>query len=536
MEKMTNEKMERNRHRMFEQLHIDKTFEPFIGKTYIQDKQKHILFVSYDEWSYMRDALKKYAPKKNGKTGPILKDDSTEMNIRQLFRSSPYYKHIDGVLKGINSGLTSEDVAFHNFVVRPVDWVDHSKYRNDKEAYFIEESTKAFRAVVDFCRPDMVIFCSQSDYHQINSALNSTLNSFLRERGIEYLESGNLNYDMDPDVKEIDNTLIPTANPLRALNRYADFPSCIKDHPDYKKSWDYDRINLDLQQIKYDSEHKYRNIPDELQKLAAFIDNEIKSTGSFIHHRMLQVLKNLERTMQNEYAELMFQHIEDHNEDKFFSDILCTEIKPQMYKSLHMLKAITLEFERAFVDQSIRRCHSYCTYSPGTKRNSLMNRHEKDRETAKQDLIKEGVDPEDEEKLKITTKRWNEIKRQNSYAFSKSEFRRKEDLDFKEKYNSLLEKELDGKKLTKAEQKFLNDEFGRFISLPQQNEYENFEKTAKTIKSKIINTIRKDRNISLEALSKAFFIDEYYLAKFLEKEYITLDNGRWEGKTLDKGV
>ena len=115
---MTFERMVSNRKRLFYEKDIDYIFEPYIGNTYYYEKQKHILFLSYDEWAYRNEMHTNIPLVKQKFRSTINKTD--EADIHQLFRYSQYYKHIDRVLKAIKSDLTAEDVAFYNFLVRPI--------------------------------------------------------------------------------------------------------------------------------------------------------------------------------------------------------------------------------------------------------------------------------------------------------------------------------------------------------------------------------------------------------------------------------
>lgn len=535
MTPLTYEQKKKNRESLRKKLKMDKPFVPFIGHSYGFEDQKRILFIAYDEWAYMTNGGQ-YDKTPGFKRKEL---ESPDMTVSTLFRSSPYFRDIDKVLKAINSGLTAEDVAFYNFVIRPIDWNRYKKFRNDRTAYYIDKSIEAFKAVIDFFDPHLVIFCAKNDYNQINRALNYTLNQFLRVRGIEYLESANLNYEMTPEVPEKDNPAQPTANPIRTKYGYADLNAFIKGHPQYKRKCEYDDIRLDLQQVKFIHDKKYPNIPEELQKLAAFIDNELNVPGSFMRHRMLQALKNFEREVQKNYTQLMTKHIEKiQDETKFFKNPLCTEIRPQLYRTLHMLKAITREYEKAIVEQTIPNRKFCCTVSSNEKREYRLKDQAQKRIERKQKALSEIIhDPEeapDEQKISITKKRWANIRNSNQHIYDLNQNNETIDMNFRKKYEKLIEKDVYGsEELSPEEKQCIDQNFERFMNFPREYEVQEQDKSAMKVKAKIIDMIKKDRSIPLHELSEASFIDEYYLGKLLKCWGIKKKNQEWNGSILN---
>lgn len=538
---MTYEKMIRNRARLFNANKINNTFEPFIGKTYFCEWQKKILFVAYDEWSYRTEENPHPTTRR-----PSTLMRSKDKDVSHLFRSCPYYKHIDKVLKGINCGLTVEDVAFYNFLIHPIIWKNYKKYGIINKNSIIQDSVKAFELVIDFCNPDLVIFCSMEDYSQVNKALNSTLNGFLRERGIEYLESGNLNYDTNI-LPEHDTPTKNIRHDIRSFSIVQDFDNAISG--DYDEHYnadtcDYDYKLLDLQQVKLKNEQKYPNIPHELQKLASFIDSELKSSGSFIRHRMLQLLKELEHNVQQNFLDIMNKL----NDDIFgfpSKSSLGTPI-PGLFDALHLLKAITIEYEKAIIDPTVQKRKLCCSFSSETKRKFLFDKQAKELAKKKQDILKDSNkyalnENSQNKKSEKTKKRWEYMGNLNQI--------RKNIIKNEQKFDSLLLEYINNPyALSHDEFKFLKENSPKYTKLSLEKLEEKIEKQIygddendkqvqiyfESCCNEIINMIRSDRKISLEALAKANHIDEYYLSKLLKKWNIKNINGRWRGSMLKK--
>lgn len=520
---------------MFLTLDIAPTFEPFIGYTYMCEGQKRILFIAYDEWSYMTNADIYNDPNKE-----ILTTHDSYMNVSKIFRSSPYYRHIDMVLKSIKRGLTAEDVAFYNFVIRPIGWEKYKIKRDDREASYIKKSIRAFKAVIDFCNPDLVIFCSWNDYYQVNNALNSNLNFYLREKGIEYLESGNLNYDMDPDLQQENFHKPPAIDFYKSMFRHANLfieqPE-IESHPEYDRDDEFDEICLNLQQIQLDNEKKYRGIPEALQTLARFIDCEIKSPGNFMRLRLHKVMKTLERRMYHDYEELMYQYVSEiKNADDYFGNPLCTFVRPAMHYTWHMLRAITDEYEKMLIDVPISKRKFCCSFASNKKKGILQKNSVKRLAQMKDKMIQE-IKSEDNNSvnLKDLTKiRWEQIRTQNQELYRNQFIQSKKLDDEWKKVKTLLDRDIDGKKLSPEEKKYLDAHVGKYIARPPTDaEWDILYDYSLNGYKRIIDKIRNNRSISLEALSKAVHIDEYYLSDRLKLWEIECINGLWQGKPLD---
>lgn len=559
---MTYERMKNNRKRLFHEKKIDHRFEPYIGKTYYCEKQKHILFVSYDEWAYrIDDSTSK--PKPN---------TYADFDVSHLFRSSEYYKYINKVLKGIKSYLTMDDIAFYNFLVHPIDWTDYYKIHNrNYNADYITKSTEMFEHVIDFCNPDIIIFCSKDDHDKINIALNNQLNSFLRERGIEYLESGNLNYDLDENP-ETDDPIHKEPSDIRTQNGNLFFDQAIVDDLRIEQTCNYDYIRLDLQQVALNQEQKYNNIPDELQKLAAFIDCETRSPGSFMRHQTLQFLNDIERKLQKCYVGLMEEDIEDvQNTYDYQHNHLCSKTMPALYETLHMLKALTNEYEKATIEQTIPKINSCCTYSSKDKRASLLSNHANDLSEKKkkildeikfgkntQDTDKKGIskgsantdkkreeridkEAPDTDKQEKTAQRWKNL----SYFNRNLNERMRLNRATRKRFDSLLDEYINCSQLTENEYHFLKENCQKYTgsSLDELDKtFDNMDNSSETFEKEFMDPflqiikdlIKKNPNITLESLSKAVLVDEYYLGSLLQTKGIQQKNGRWHGLRLKK--
>lgn len=562
---MTYDKMIRNRARLFSENKINKVFEPFIGKTYFCEGQKKILFIAYDEWSYRTGVDKSNLKPSNRKPSEYMSyEDATD--IKRLFLLSQHHKHIDTVLKGIESRLTVEDVAYYNFLVRPIEWNDYKKYKEVSSTEVVKESVELFELVIDFCNPDIVIFCSREDYDYVNDALNSKLNSFLRERGIEYLESGNLNYDtnISPEIDEpthnkrndVREFLIPDFD--YQINGMIDENDAMNGIIDENKFWDFDYTLLDLQQVTPQNERKYPKIPDELQKLASFIDSELKSTGSFTRHRIHQVLKELERDVQKDFFILVDQIKGDlYDNCNWMDNPSCSTTLPNMFKALHKLKAIINEYEKATIEPTVPKRKLCCSYASKNKREFLLEKQAKEFDLKKQKLIKQAqkIDQKKQEHTKklieIDLKRkrrtflgeegwvqnrWKQLGNRNST----NKKRQQEERSRKQKYDSLLFQYINGYSLSNEEYQTLVDDCEHCIgcsfeelqekedNIYRESKYDEINQfVIEPFFKQITNMIEKDPKISLEALSKAALLDEYYLSRVLEEWGFKNEDGQW---------
>lgn len=552
MAQVSYDKMKVNRAKMFERLDIDPTFEPFIGCTYNCEGQKRILFVSYDEWAYMEGASK-YDPKPDLPKKPISNQDNRRMDVKELFRASPYYRHINKVLKAIKSGLTTEDTAFYNFVVRPIDWKNTRHKRNDREAYYIKDSVKAFKAVISFCDPDIVVFCDYEDYRCINIAMDAKLNDFLRERGIEWLDSGNLNFDSNLDYDRFDTNpnydpskqnnvpIFKTIGGIRHYELRTD-PTQIQTHIEYRiADEEYDRINLNLYHDLTDNEPRYHILGTApLQTLAYFLDCELKSTGRFKQLRLYEIIKKLERELQSDYEELMFEHVEPilegENPEEYFSNPLSSFVKPNLYYTLHMLKAIGEAYKETLSQPTIPRRKFSCTYLSQQKLTKLRENDRKKQILKKKEIAEKNEiaeKKEQAEKMGVTDKKpftrikWNLIRTQNQEEYKASVLFKQ--LQKKEhKIVQRIHAKVGYKELTPEEEEYI-----RSRTTPQLDYDALYEAAAKQ-QQKIFNMIRNNRSISLEALSKETPIDEYYLGQMLKAWGFKKANGQWTRSDLNR--
>ena len=531
MARASYEQMVKTSQNMFRELGIDQTFEPFFGYTYNTEGQKRILFVTFDEWSYINGA-DSYTPQTGYKRETTEENDS--MNVKRLFRASPYYRDINKVFKAIKSSMTAEDVAFYNFVVRPSNW---EEYHKNKEFKYLDESIRAFEAVIYFCNPDLIVFCDFYDYFKIDKAMNSTLKAFLSERGIEWLESGNLNYDINSvprgtiplKAKSISNIGI-----VEELDKIIPFEYYEK----YKKIRDYDNIELHLQSNNPVGT-KYKMLPDSLQILAYFIDCEIKSPGSFSRQRLLNVISDLEQEMRSNYFKLMEEYIEpiiDSGEvDEYFKNPLCTFIKPKMFYSWQLLSAIRRSLTASLARDSVSKrkfCGSHSTKKKSTSlRNNVDPRVSSNKEKKIKELkVQEKVNPY----AKCFTKdRWRKIRARNQEKYSQSIIAQTMEKEEKRKIQKLLSK-VGTEGLTPDEEAYINKR-RRLIGLPAIDEdNREYYKKAYVEQQRILNFIRSNRQITLEELADKSSINEYHLSRLLKEWNIKENEGRWEGKILDK--
>ena len=536
---MTFERMVSNRKRLFYEKGIDYIFEPYIGNTYYYEKQKHILFLSYDEWAYRNEMHTNIPLVKQKFRSTINKTD--EADIHQLFRYSEYYKLIDRVLKAIKSDLTAEDVAFYNFLVRPINWNEYKNHRQFQNSGIVKKSAEMFKFVIDYCNPDIIVFCSQEDHDKTNEALCGTLNTFLRERGITYLESGNLNYDLEEE-SEIDNPIRMESNEIRSSMGNLFVDQSVVDAFGIEDTCTYDYISLNLQQVALEHEKKYSNIPEELQKLAAFLDNEINNPGSFMQQRAHQVMKDIERDLQKFHLELMKKESDDIGYIDDFSEFkdnqFYSEAIPAMYRALHTLKALISEYEKMTIMQTIPKRTMCCTYSTKRKRNGLREKNKNEHAEKKKALLKAipveteatSKDRQDISAIRtVTTKHKN---RKLNKLMEENRARNK-------RVESLLESFFENRlAITNDERIFLEENCKEYTGATLEELDRSFddmdknpEKFEKDVigpfKDEIKESIRKNPNITLESLSKTFQLDENYCINLLEMWNIQQKDGRW---------
>lgn len=339
MSQQTFEEILNDRAEMFKDLKVDHVFEPFIGTTYSTEGHKRLLFVSYDEWVYF--PKNRYSSVKGKVIPPIIHEDSLYLNIRQLFRSSSYFKHINTVLSSLDLGLTGEDIAFFNFIVKPIS----PPIKNDKPAKAeisqddLNKSVEVFKAVMSFCNPDLVIFCSYRDKKLIDQAFEGELDSYLQDFGINWLDDGNLDFDLK-GKKDKPYWIKEKSCYERIRDRYTIGPRYANEEGEDRT--DYDEIELFPHRTPLAKDEIVPNVPKELQHLAAFIKDEITMPGGFLLHRIHHVLQHVCRNILecNERFEELLEEIEKNNRyDPEFrrNHPLCQEIRPEIYEAERIL-------------------------------------------------------------------------------------------------------------------------------------------------------------------------------------------------------
>ena len=418
---------------MFEDLKVDPVFEPFIGTTYSSEGHQRILFVSFDEWVYLPH--QKYTSKTGNVFGGINEGESLFLNIRHLFRSSSYFEHIKDIFKAINCGLTEEDIAFHNFLVRPTIYplIDNKPQKPNITKDDLNKAVKVFKAVMDFCNPDLLIFCCPKDKKCINQAFDNKLDEYLRDFGVTWLDNGNLDYDIrlqeDDTCWATKNVTIQRA--IDYLFRPGDFAPDGDSDPT-----NYDFVTLDFHKVPLQKDETTPNLPEELQQLAAFISDETKRPGSFILRRYLHILRHLKCEIEESYDRTMdlieeISSKDDCDPDFYSSDPICQQIRPGLYDALHILTPLIDDLEKNLKPASRLQNKTCCKYTSEkmriaaterSRKKVLQNKKMTAEQNFKHKLVKDEI-PSDE---KIERNRNRNKTIQKYYQWLKDEHKKRE--------------------------------------------------------------------------------------------------------------
>ena len=274
---------------------------------------------------------------------------------------------------------------------------------------------------------------------------------------------------------------------------------------------------------------------------------------------MHQILKELERDVQRNFFVLVDQIKEDlYDQDKCLNNPSCVTALPNMFKALHKLKAIINEYEKVIIEPTISKRKICCSYSSKNKREFLLEKQAKELAIKKQKLLKQATDfvlkkqkltesstyrnqdnnskTEDRE-AKFAESRWNKLKQLNSIKKKQQQ----EECSRKQKYDSILFRYINNLSLSKEEKETLVNDCQYYMGCPfeelkheqidtigEDSYYDDFDKSVlDPFLGKIEKIIKKDPKISLEELSKAILLDEYYLSKFLAEFGIYNTNGQW---------
>lgn len=452
-----------NRKEMFKDLVVDQVFEPFIGTAYASKGHKRILFVAYDEWAYYDKVLNLKEPYlKRPKAIP--NEHAIQINIRQLFRASSYHDNIKKVFDIMNCGLSVEDVAFYNFVVDTIPYPTlktNKQTKSQQKKFDGAKYIEVFKHVISFTNPDLVIFCNRRDKNSIGNVFNDfglNLDTYLHQQGIFWLDDANLDYDIRDSQNE-SVWFYKCRNLERVLLRMteaSEFANEIEDDP-----CDYDDAKLDMQHVPLDDDEIIAEIPQELQRFAAFIKDELEWPGGFMLHRYKYVIRIMLRNCCNGLSALMDEITEISNKEKdvigfYTQNPLCTEVRENIYDTTKMLKFLSSHI-KALVEPPASRKNVYCgIYTSKRQRTASTERTFKRNATNRSNISKELLDlikdeirnDFKEEKYKVRA-----LKRKEYYQALKADAEKK-DKGKEAQINRILE--LQSKEtLSRAEQKEL---------------------------------------------------------------------------------